>query len=350
MSKRLLIGASVLVLAMAVQASEGTSTLTMYGRVDAGAEYVDRVVDPVSGRSHSLKRSADNQWGTSMLGFKGEESLDARTRAYFLLESGFSATKGVPNSDAFFSRRAYVGLASTDWGMVKLGKDLFNSNDTYYIDPTGHQYIGSATLIRGRSWAITDNLLGYTTPTWNGLSLDVNVALGERERSRALRSEGVSLVWKHDDLELRAIYNARRDARGKYSDAFNYSKEALIGAAYKYGPTQFYAAVEELAANDAASDAPRRVRHGWFGVRHQATKSLSVFGAVYGVDAGTSSGKAALFAVGADYYLSTRTFLYATAGGVNNSANGNFAAEISVAGPGTGQSQRAVYAGMGHRF
>ena len=61
-------------------------------------------------------------------------------------------------------------------------------------------------------------------------------------------------------------------------------------------------------------------------------------------------GKATLVMLGADYYLSKRTFLYASLGGVNNSGTGNFAADVTVGGPGAGASQRAIYAGMGHSF
>ena len=61
-------------------------------------------------------------------------------------------------------------------------------------------------------------------------------------------------------------------------------------------------------------------------------------------------GKATLLMLGADYYLSKRTFLYASLGGVNNSGTGNFAADVTVGGPGVGASQKAVYVGMGHSF
>ncbi|MFV8642996.1 porin, partial [Ralstonia pseudosolanacearum] len=59
---------------------------------------------------------------------------------------------------------------------------------------------------------------------------------------------------------------------------------------------------------------------------------------------------ATLAMLGVDYYLSKRTFLYASLGGVSNGANADYAADVTAAGPGVGKSQRVVYVGMGHSF
>jgi len=346
-----LAGAALVVTVGAMPSPTHAQTdITVYGRLDAGLEYVDRVQD-ATGAVHSMKRTADNQWGTSMLGFKGSERLGDGLSTYFLLESGFSSTKGVPNSPAFFSRRAYFGLASERWGKLQLGKNLFNSNDTYYFDPTGHQYISSATLVRGRSWAITDNLVAYTTPNLGGLSVDFNVGLGELAgSSQRFRSEGVSAAYARGDLELRAIYTQRRDGQGRFSDVYNFSKEAVVGGSYRLGAAKLFAAVERISAPSASAASPDQLKHGWIGVRYDVTPAFTLIGAGYRVIANKANGSATLVVVGADYHLSKRTFLYATLGGVQNSAAANFSAEITVDGPGAGRSQRAVYSGMGHSF
>lgn len=57
-----------------------------------------------------------------------------------------------------------------------------------------------------------------------------------------------------------------------------------------------------------------------------------------------------LLMMGADYHLSKRTFLYVSLSGISNSAQANYAADVSVGGPGKGASQRVMYAGMSHSF
>jgi predicted porin len=339
--------------ALAVTASSAwaQSSVTAYGRVVGGAEYVDKIADPVTGETHSLKRAADNQWGTSMLGFKGSEDLGDGLKANFLLESGFGLKSGSTNGSAFWNRRSYVGLSDPKWGSFRVGKNLLISNDVWFLDPTGQQFVGSATLVRGRSWQGANNVVEYTTPDLGGFSATAQIGLGEQAgSSKSLSSAGVSLSYVNRDLELRAIYSQRYDAAAAYSDVYSFSKEGIVGGTYRFGPAKVFAAYDYITAPDALLTAPSKVKHGWLGVRYDVSTGLQLVGAVYHVDTDRVDGKATLMMLGADYYLSKRTFLYASLGGVNNSGNGNFAADVTVGGPGVGASQKAIYAGMGHSF
>ncbi|MDA8449311.1 porin [Acidovorax sp. NCPPB 3859] len=331
-------------------AAHAQSNVTLYGRVVAGVEYINKIADPVTGQTNSLTRAADNQWGTSMIGFRGKEDLGGGLSAVFNLEGGFSATKGTTGS-AFFNRRSLVGLSSASWGTLMFGKNLFNSNDVWNIDPTGQQFMSSATLVRGRNWPGVNNLIEYTTPNFGGFTANVQLGMGEQPGSnKQLRNEGLSLAYAANNLEVRAMLNSRRDANGNYSDAYNYSKDAILGGTYRIGAAKLFAAYEAISAPDAAAGAPSKLKHGWLGVRYDVTSALTLIGAGYRVSANRGNGNATLLMVGADYYLSKRTFLYASLGGVNNSSTANYAADVTVNGPGAGASQRAMYFGMGHSF
>ncbi len=349
--KTLMAGAALLAAAGTLPgAAHAQSNVTLYGRVVAGVEYIDKIADPVTGQTNSLTRAADNQWGTSMIGFRGKEDLGGGLSAVFNLEGGFSATKGTTGS-AFFNRRTLVGLSSPSWGTLMFGKNLFNSNDVWNIDPTGQQFMSSSTLVRGRNWPGVNNLIEYTTPSFGGFTANVQVGLGEQTGSnKQLRNEGLSLAYVANDLELRAMLNSRRDANGNHSDAYVYSKDAILGGTYRIGAAKLFAAYESISAPDAAAGAPSKLKHGWVGVRYDVTPALTLIGAGYRVSANRGNGNATLLMVGADYYLSKRTFLYASLGGVNNSSSANYAADVTVNGPGAGASQRAVYFGMGHSF
>ena len=344
---------SILVLAAASIATPAgaQSSVVLYGRVVGGVDYVDKIAD-AAGATHSAVRAADNQWGTSLLGFKGTEDLGDGLHAEFDLESGFGLKSGnVNGGTAFFNRRSYVGLSSAQWGTLHFGKNLLISNDVYNLDPTGQQFIGTATLVRGRNWPGAVNVIEYTTPTWAGFSAGVQVGLGEQPGSTAkLRTEGVSATYDVGKLELRAIYSAVHDANGGFSDVYNYSRDSIFGGTYPFGPAKVFAGYEMISAGDAPATAPSRLRHGWLGARYDVSPALTLIGAGFRVSSNRVDGSANLLMVGADYHLSKRTVLYASLGGVSNSSTANYSAEIYAGNPAVGGSQRSVYTGIAHSF
>lgn len=344
------IGLAVAMLACSAPAVWAQSTVTLYGRVVGGVEYIDKIAD-AAGNTSSLTRAADNQWGTSMFGFKGTEDLGGGLKANFLLESGFSSKNGTTNGTGLFNRRSYVGLSDASWGSFRLGKNLLIINDVWNLDPTGQQFMSTATLVRGRSWLGASNVVEYSTPNFGGFEATGQYGFGEQAGSRKKSSTaGVSASFIKSDLELRAIYSQRYDANGTYSDVYNFSKESIVGGTYRFGPAKLFAAYDYITAPGAAVTAPSKVKHGWLGVRYDVTPALTLIGAAYHVSTNRTDGKATLLVVGADYYLSKRSFLYASLGGVNNSSNANFAADVTVNGPGAGASQKVIYAGIGHSF
>ena len=344
MNKKILALAVVAALPVLAQAQ---SSVTISGRLVGGVEYVNKIQN-ANGGTDSLTRAANNQWGTSMFGISGSEDLGGGNKAIFNLEGGFGSSTGDFTS---FNRRSYVGLATKGWGTFQVGRNLLNSNDVWNIDPTGQQFMGSATLVKGRNWQGLTNAVEYTSPNMGGLTINAQYGFGETAgQSKSNRTEGLSATYARGDLELRAIYTSRRDGAGAYSDVYTTSQDAIIGGTYRLGAAKLFAAYEHVKAKGASAGEPTRLKHGWLGVRYDVTPKLTLIGAGYKVIANQNNGNATLLMVGADYHLSKRTFLYASFGGVNNSANANFAADVSVNGPGKGAAQRVLYTGIGHSF
>src|SRR5450830_1101468 len=172
--------------------AQADDSVTIYGRVVAGVD-IQSNVHQANGATGTQVRAASNQWGTSMIGFKGTEDLGGGLNSFFLLESGFDATNGSTNGTALFNRRAYVGLNGSA-GSVKVGKNLFISNDVWYLDPTGQQFMGTQSLVNGRNWPGANNVIEYQTPTWSGFNATAQTSLGEQAGSTANgRSDGLSL-------------------------------------------------------------------------------------------------------------------------------------------------------------
>ncbi|WP_028311588.1 porin [Derxia gummosa] len=346
--------ALVVALGLAFQgsASAETSSVTLYGRVVAGLDYITKADSRADGSEagKSVWRGASNQWNPSLLGFRGEEQLDGDLKTVFLLENGFQATKGTGNADGLFNRRAYVGFDSRQWGRLTIGKNLSISNDVYYIDPTGQQFIGTATLVRGRNWQIPNNIVEYQSPTLAGFQVGVQTSLGEQTSYPAQHRDAVSAVYRAGSAELRAIWDTSRDADGRYSDLFLTSRELTLGGAVTLGDVKLLAGWQDLAAPDAAPGAPTRGRHGWIGTNWQATRRVTVIGAAYRVVLDRDNGHANLFALGANYAFSPRTLAYFTVGTVRNSDRANFSVETTDNRPGFGASQLGSYAGFAHSF
>lgn len=352
-SKSLTATASAVVSVLALGAlspAHAQDNVSIYGRVVAGIDYQSNVA-LAGGGSGSLLRAAGNQWGTSMIGFKGAEQLGGGLQALFLLESGFDATKGVTNGAALFNRRAYVGLADAGWGNLKLGKNLAIANDVWFLDPTGQQFIGSATLVRGRSWQGANNIIEYQTPNFGGFTAAVQTGLGEQAgSSSALRKDGISLAYTTPMVEVRAIYDVARDAAGGYSDLYNTSKEFTLGGTVTLDKLKLFAAYQDLSAPDVAAGTPDKAKHYWIGANYQASPALTLIGAAYHTSVNQGGGRGNLYMVGANYNFSKRTLAYASFGTVRNSNGANFSVEATNNNPLPGQNQNGAYVGVSHSF
>ncbi|WP_061539477.1 porin [Collimonas fungivorans] len=346
--------AAALLVGAACGQAQAQTSVTIYGRVDAGVDYQSSVAlkdangNP-TGQTGGKLAASGNQWGTSMIGFKGTENLGSGLSAFFLLESGFDATKGVTNGNALFNRRSYVGLNGSA-GSIKFGKNLFIVNDVWYLDPTGQQFMGTASLVKGRNWPGANNVIEYQTPTWSGFNATAQTSLGEQAgSSKNGRSDGISLVYINGGLELRGIYDVIRDTNGRYTDVYTASKDLILGGTYTIDKLKLYAGYENISAPDTAAPTdPDKLSHYWIGANYTLTPALTLIGGAFHAKLNHDAGSASLFMVGANYNLSKRTLLYAAVGTVRNKGNADFGTEFDS--PLPGHAQNGGYAGISHTF
>lgn len=346
MKRSISIGLLAAACAQPALAQENISAI--YGRVVSGIDFQNHV--PIGpNTTGNLVRVAGSQWGTSLFGLRGYTDIGGGLSSMFVLESGFDVTDGRSGS-SLFSRRAYVGLRD-NLGSIKLGKDLFLSNDVYWFDPTGQQFIGSATLVRGRNWFNVENAVAYETPPLGGLSVRIQNGFGETPGAwKPNNKAGISVSYTTRHVVGRAIYDVIRDESGKYSSLFASSRDFIAGVAVKLEPVTFFLGYENLQAPDAPAGQPTRAHHYWMGVNYQVLPALTLIGAAFRVNVNEGGGNANLFMLGANYSLSKRTLLYASIGTVRNSGAADFAVEASDNRPLPGQAQMGAYAGVVHLF
>ena len=150
------------------------SSVTLYGLIDAGVEYVNKV----DGKG-SLQRMPSNTGSLpSRVGFRGSEDLGNGLRAVFTAEMGFAPDQGTAGQGGrLFGRQAFVGLAGP-WGAVTAGRQysmlFWSMLDADIIGPAVH---GIGSLDSYIPNARADNALAYRG-TFGALQLGAQYSLG----------------------------------------------------------------------------------------------------------------------------------------------------------------------------
>ncbi|AIY42478.1 Outer membrane protein [Collimonas arenae] len=358
--------AAVLACAFASQAQAQTN-VTIYGRVDAGINYQSNQVSKDA--NGNIVRGGQwgvggNEWGTSMIGFKGNEDLGGGLKAIFTLESGFQADTGSFNGSGLFNRRSYVGL-NGGFGTVKIGRDLALPSDRVWsIDPTGQQNMSTSTLFKGRNWPQTSNQIQYITPDMGGFYVHAMYGAGEAAGSFTRgptgsnigNSTGLAIGYAVQNYEFLAMYDTARSQNGAYDDLFSRSKEITVGGNVTFDKVKLFAGWQNLSAPAQPLGAPgtmasaNKANQFWLGANYQLTPALTLIGAAYHVKLNHDVGSANLFMLGTNYSLSKRTLLYASVGTIRNGSNTDFQVQTGDSTGLTGQNQSTFYTGISHSF
>jgi predicted porin len=331
MMKKALLAAALM--AAGVTAAYAQSSVTLYGRLDAGVEYVNGLKN-----GHRFEAQSGD-WGTSLWGMKGSEDLGGGLSAVFRLEDGFTLQNGQTGggSGELFSRYALVGLSSTTYGTFQVGRSLFISNGVWDFDPFVQENWSSASLVRGRNWPQVSNSFNYQSPNLYGFDFAGQYALSNSTNfngnnnagtvtaaSTTGRADGAQITYTGSFFEVRGIYDEIRDGNGRFSNLFAFSREYTAAVNLTFGALKIQAAYEHLNANAVTDGGPTSANHEWLGATYQFTPAFALTAGGYHINANKGAGNATLYETTATYNLSKRTFLYATAATVQNSSTANF--------------------------
>ena len=354
------------------------SSVTLYGRLDAGLEYISGLPNANYTGSTSRFRAESGDWGTSLWGMKGVEDIGGGNKVLFQLEGSFNTMNGQgPGGGGLFNRWATVGLSNSAYGTLTMGRMLFISNGVWDFDPFGQSNWSSASLVRGRNWPQSSNNIAYQSPKFYGFDVYGQYALSNATNWNGNgttpqgREAGLQLTYTSSLFQLRGMYDEiRNNTNGNFTDPFTASREYT--AAFNVFLGQFkiqgaYQAVRTSAAASAVNAAPTSLDHEWGGVTWQATPAAALIAAVYHVNANKGGGNATIYTIGGSYNLSKRTLLDIQVATVRNSKSANFGLDANNAGRGgnitasdgtvsynenplPGHSQTGVYAGIQHSF
>jgi predicted porin len=373
--KIMMYAAALAVVAPFCYSQAAEPNLALYGRFDAGISYTSAVQDSPGGGGHHWRGQSGN-WGASWLGLMGKEDLGGGDGVFFVLEAGLDMMHGAGNAggNILFGRKAYVGYQTSNYGSIRLGRDLSLGNYQWDMDPMMQELYSSTALMRWRNSLVIDNAIGYQSPVVKGFDLYVQYSPSEQSRVRGQgpagdrgRTGAVQLTYTDPVLELRSQYSQLQDANGRYSNLFGASRELFVGVALKLNrETTLQVGHNRLSAPDTPAGLADKADHCWFGGKFQVTPRWLLSSALYRINVRggggdaihDGAGHATLFAAGAMYSFSKRTFWYLSVAHVRNSDGAQFG--VGARNPGSdnsnldnpmpGQAQSGLYTGINATF
>lgn len=353
--------------AMAAAPARAESSVTMYGLLDDGIEYVRGTATADGKTSHEFREG----YGTapSRLGFRGSEDLGGGLSAIFTLESGISVDTGtLSQGGRLFGRQGYVGI-SGDFGTLTVGRQY---TMRYYgmldadIFAASQQGLGS--LDSGIPNARADNAISYRG-TAGAFTGGVNFSTGRDavsannptatncpgETAIARQCREWSAMAKYDGGGWGLVSAYERQYGGTTATYAGMTSPDLrdsrftVNAYMKLADSRLGAGW--LRRVNDAGNTPRSQLY-WVVAAVPATPLL-MFDAMLAMNRFEDSpNKAVLLTMRAVYSLSRRTGIYLSASFINNS--GTLASAVSTNAPGTGPlpggAQQSLMMGVRHAF
>lgn len=357
--------------ACASGAAQAQSSVTLYGIIDTGVEYVTNVGPRQSSvvRVPSLTGSIPSRWG-----FRGKEDLGGGLSAVFVLESGFAPSQGTLNQGGrLFGRQAYVGLSGR-WGTLSLGRQYSQIYWALPGDTMGPNIYAAGDLDPYLSQARLDNAIAYTF-TSSGLTVGVTYSLGRDAVApaeaggcagqsptdwRACKSMSAMVKYEAATWSVAGAIDRNYGGGGTGSPLPSSSQtdtRAVIDGYVKFGTSTigagFLHRINHGAQTPTVFDAISN--YWWLGGTYFPVPEIALdaqFGHI-SVNGGSSAG-ASVIAARAMYLLSKRTSVYVTAGRMFNQRNAAFTIDGGVIPPAStplpGVDQTGALVGIRHQF
>ncbi|QBR01545.1 porin [Paraburkholderia pallida] len=196
-------------LSMISAAAHAQSSVTLYGIVDADMLYTNNVNTASGGKSQwqlvSGNANAD-RWG-----LLGSEDLGGGYKALFRLENGFNINNGaLGQGGREFGRQAYVGLGSTRFGTVTMGRQYNPMQD--FMGPltaeaaqtqlAAHPYDNDSLNNTYR----LDNTVKYATPIISGFQAEALYGFSNSTNFASNRAYGFGASYQTGSISLGAGY------------------------------------------------------------------------------------------------------------------------------------------------
>ncbi|MDR5833225.1 porin [Caballeronia sp. LZ034LL] len=385
MKKTLMVAALTGVFATAAHAQ---SSVTLYGLIDAGITYTNNNVTTAGGTGHSNFKATSGSVNGSRWGLRGAEDLGGGLKAIFTLENGFNIMNGTNGQGGReFGRQAYVGLSSTQFGAVTLGRQYDSVVD--FVGPlalTGTQYGGTqfAHPFDNDNLDNTfrvNNSIKYTSANYAGFKLGAMYGFSNEAGGFAdNRAYSVGASYNYGPLNVAGAYmqlnnvgsatNNIAGAVGSDNSPFTAGRQRIFGGGinYAFGPATVGFVFTQTMLDNATSlnnvatnagninlgDSHVRFTNYEVNGRYNLTPALSVAGAYTYTDSRIAGEKPKFhqFSLQTAYALSKRTDVYLQGEYQHMTDDDGLPIGATINGVGMSSSSNQVSATVGvrHRF
>jgi predicted porin len=359
------------------------SSVTLYGLLDAGLTYTSNV------GGNSKWAAGSGGINQSMFGLRGSEDLGGGLKAIFTLESGFNINNGkFANNNGMFNRQAFVGLSSSQFGTVTLGRQYDAAQDylapltatgswggTYFAHPFNNDNLNT------NGGLAVNNSIKYSSANYAGFTFGGTYGFSNQAGGFANnRQYSLGAAYQWQGLHLGAAYAQQNNPAANVSGASDgvlantsgvltgdfRQRQFGAGASYGFGPALVGVAWTQSRVDNLVGAAPGQ-RQGHtnnyeINGKYNVTPALGLGVAYtftdargYGINADGNDMKTRYHQIGlqADYSLSRRTDVYAQAvyqhamgdGGVASIYSGDNTVPTS-----SSKNQTAATVGLRHRF
>ncbi|SAL61068.1 porin [Caballeronia choica] len=373
-------GLLLCMLALASSTALAQSSVTLYGIIDTGVEYVSHANangDSVI-RMPGITGEYPSRWG-----LRGSEDLGGGYAAQFVLESGFNPRAGdLGQGGRLFGRQAWTGLSSS-YGTLMFGRQY---TATYLIDSDadilGPNIYGIASLDAYVPNARSDNTVGYKG-AWRGFTLGATYSFG-RDSAGTGNSPGqgtcagsapgqftqcrqISTYLRYDSAVygLAGAYDEQRGGPNAAANFFNGNTPIPItnpgdkdvrleanGWVKLQGVKIGAGWIGRNVVTSSVTVPGARSNLFYLGASYLVTPSINLDGEVFRIVNAAQDARATLGVVRGTYLLSARTAVYLQTAYLANSAHARYS--VSAGGGGTtppaGQGQLGVMAGLRQSF
>lgn len=335
----------VLALLAAAGAASAQSSVTLYGRVDAGiGSFKDSVTPGSDGVTRTKLQS--NVLNNSLWGFKGTEDLGNGLKANFVLESGMNMDDGTASvAGQTFNRKATVGL-SGDFGTVELGRN-YTAYDS--LRAATNNTVDTNMAVTNDVWAVggdyanrTNNSVRFDSNTYSGFSGAVAYAFGENKDLNGTTytpgrdsTDTLSLHVKYANGPVLVGYAHQALQAATGTD----TKYNLVAGTYDFGVAKLsagYNKAERAGTEDqeyqVGVSAPFGATTVYFGYANAKNETTA------GVTVEERSG----YDLAATYALSKRTTAYTSFGYVKH--------DSSIVDGSDERKERTLAVGLQHKF
>lgn len=349
--KRTLMAAAVAgALAAPVLAAAQASTVEIYGRANLGFD----TYKATGGSGADFKSRPRVFDASSRLGFRINEGLGGGMRAFAVIETGINMDTGNTNGQAgvanantagWASRDSYVGLGG-GWGDVRFGRQsIYWAGGV--INQTGANYLNtdvpwSSGVVLGRVQgpvARQSNVVSYNSPTMGGFNATLSYSPNSETAAAGANTDAriIGLTGRYTTGTLRAQVDWARNQGATPLTATPRTEVNGLkgGVGWVYAPGSQIAFIlgrieNEGFAQAGFSAAADKVKQAWWLVNLEHMIGQVGLYAQYGnlrnasgcsVAGGCNNTGAKAYLIGAKYFLSKRTGVYASLNQTRNESN-----------------------------